>query len=58
MSKLTWYLKQLFPLKYDTEYSENGKSYVTIWKMWLGRCFAIKKYELRLSAYQVKQNIQ
>jgi hypothetical protein len=47
MSKLTWYLKQLFPLKYDTEYSENGKNYVTIWKMWLGRCFSIKKYELR-----------
>jgi len=46
MDKLIWYLKQLFPMKYDTIYKEDGTWYVTIWRMWLGRCFAIKKYAL------------
>lgn len=43
---MIWYLKQLFPLKYDTTYGENGKWYVSVWRMWFGRCFNIKKWEI------------
>lgn len=43
---LKWYLKQLFPLKYDTVYGEKEKSYAVIWRMWFGRSFNIKKYEI------------
>lgn len=37
-----WYLKQLFPLTYRTEYGdEDGKKHFVVWKMWLGRCYKI-----------------
>jgi len=45
-NKILWYLKQLFPLKYHTEYGKNGKWYVTVWRMWFGRCFKIQKWEI------------
>lgn len=41
---MIWYLKQLFPLKYDTVYWENGEKKVEIWRMFFGRCFNIKTY--------------
>lgn len=46
LMKLCWYVKQLVPLKYDTTYGENDKRYVSVWRMWFGRCFAIKTYEI------------
>jgi len=51
MNRIVWYLKQLLPLKYDTEYGQDGKSYVSVWRMWFGRCFAVKKYELKENIY-------
>lgn len=42
-----WYVKQLLPLKYRTEYEEDGKRYSCEWRMWFGRCFDIKREEVR-----------
>ncbi len=43
---MKWYIKQLFPLWYHTKYVENGKTYVTWWKMWFGRCYKQEKFEV------------
>lgn len=40
--KLIWYIKQLLPLCYKTDYIENGKAIRCEWRMWFGRCFDIK----------------
>lgn len=34
-----WYLKQLFPLTYASDYFVDGKHYVSYWKMWLGKTY-------------------
>lgn len=35
---MKWYLKQLFPFTYVSEFkSSNGKTYVTVWRQWFGR---------------------
>ena len=47
MKKLIWCVKQLLPLTYITDYKEEGKHILTVWKMWLGRSFAIQNYELK-----------
>ena len=44
MDRLKWYLKQLLPLKYDTTFTENGVRRLSIWRMWLGRCFDIRQF--------------
>ena len=46
MNKVIWYLKQLFPLCYNTEYIANNKKMVSTWKMWLGRCYGVREYEV------------
>jgi hypothetical protein len=40
MAKFVWYLKQLLPLSYSSNYStpEDGKCHAT-WNMWFGRVF-------------------
>lgn len=45
-NNILWYLKQLLPFKYHTRYGEGGKDYVTVWRMWFGRCFNIEKWEV------------
>ena len=47
MNKLTWYLKQLFPLKYDTTFTENKMRKLCIWIMWFGRCYKARYFELK-----------
>jgi hypothetical protein len=44
--RAVWYIKQLFPLRYKSEYREDDKPRLTIWRMWLGRCFSIESWEL------------
>lgn len=44
--KLIWCVKQLLPLKYDTAFTEAGVGRLCIWRMWLGRCFDIRWFEL------------
>jgi hypothetical protein len=41
MGKITWYVKQLFPLTYRSRFTENGRSHFCVWRMWLGHCFNI-----------------
>ncbi|MBI4468119.1 MAG: hypothetical protein HY650_02235 [Acidobacteria bacterium] len=45
MNNLIWYLKQLLPLKYKTVYGngEGTRWFSTEWRMWLGRCFAVRE---------------
>lgn len=47
MKKLIWYLKQIFPLKYDTTFTENNLRKLCIWRMWLGRCCNARYFELK-----------
>ena len=44
--RIKWYFKQFLPLTYVSEYDENGKQKVTIWRMWFGRCFDIRSWEV------------
>lgn len=41
MNNPLWYLKQLLPLTYRSQYGEGGQERFCVWRMWLGRCFAI-----------------
>lgn len=43
---MKWYLMQLFPFKYETVYHEGGQKKLTIWRMFMGRCFNIKNYNI------------
>lgn len=39
--RLVWYVKQLLPLRYETEYLEGSQEKHCVWRMWFGRCFWI-----------------
>ncbi len=41
VNRWIWRLKQLLPLTYRTTYGDAQGQHFTVWKMWLGRCFAI-----------------
>lgn len=41
MERFWWYVKQLVPLTYRTEYRENGEKHFCVWKMWMGRSYHI-----------------
>lgn len=43
---MKWYLKQLLPLTYMSEYKQNDKRRLCIWKMWMGRCFSVRHFDL------------
>lgn len=52
-NNIIWYLKQLLPLMYVSEYTEPPQTddgfaqrKLTIWRMWFGRSFGIRTYEL------------
>ena len=44
MKRLVWCIKQLLPLMYVSEYREDGYRRLTIWRMWMGRCFNVRDY--------------
>lgn len=47
MTKLTWHLRQLLPLTYRTRYRDaGGRSWFCVWRMWLGRCYAVEHLAL------------
>lgn len=46
MKKIFWHLKQLLPLLYVATYAEFGTRKLSIWRMWFGRCFAIREYRI------------
>ncbi len=48
---MIWYLKQLLPLRYQSQYAEilpggGERKLLTIWRMWFGRCFNVQTWEL------------
>ena len=46
MSRIHWYLKQLFSLMYVSTYGEEDRRYVAVWRMWFGRCWGIRRWEV------------
>lgn len=46
MERLKWCLKQFFPFVYVTTFSESGKRRLCIWRMWAGRCFNARYFDL------------
>lgn len=46
LNKILWALKQLLPLKYHTTYGRDGAQYVSVWRMWFGRCFSIEEWQV------------
>jgi hypothetical protein len=47
MKNISWYLKQLLPLRYETEYTDSqGVDWLVQWKMWFGKVFDIREWIL------------
>ena len=44
--KPMWYLKQLLPLTYVSRFMQDGKRRLCVWRMWLGRCFNVRYFDL------------
>ena len=44
VGKVTWYIKQLFPLTYISKYREGERNRLSIWKMWFGKVYRHRKY--------------
>jgi len=47
VNKAIWYLRQLFPLTYVSTYIEDGQEKLSIWRMFLGKCYSVKVYNLK-----------
>lgn len=47
MERIKWYFKQLLPLTYVSEFTENEIRKVCVWKMWLGRSYDIREWEVK-----------
>ncbi len=45
--KILWRLKQMLPLTYVSEYTEGGNRQVCVWKMWFGRSFSIRRWDIK-----------
>jgi len=43
ISRLAWLVRQLLPLTYRSRYTTvpEGVAHFTVWRMWLGRVFAV-----------------
>lgn len=46
MTKLAWCFKQLLPFTYVSTYGENGNRWISVWRMWMGRSFSVRKWKL------------
>ena len=46
MGKFKWYFKQIVPLTYISTFREDDQRKLCIWKMWLGRSFNIRYFNL------------
>jgi len=45
-ASLRWYVKQLLPLTYVSRYHQEGRWKLAVWKMWFGRCYKIRRFNL------------
>ena len=47
MKRILWYLRQLLPLTYVSQFKDGaGQSQLCVWKMWLGRCYNARWFNL------------
>ncbi len=46
MNRLVWLVKQLLPLRYESIYGESNQQFLSIWRMWFGRCFSVRTHAL------------
>jgi hypothetical protein len=46
VNRILWNVKQLLPLSYVSYYGEHDASYVCVWRMWFGRCFNIRTWQV------------
>lgn len=44
--KAVWAAKQMLPLTYVSEYSTNGQKYISVFKMWFGKCFSVRTWAI------------
>lgn len=42
-----YYIKQLLPFTYISEFGDNDGKHLCVWKMWFGKPYDIKYYDLR-----------
>ena len=47
LEKIKWYLKQLLPLTYTGKATTETGTQLCVWKMWFGKPFHMKFYELK-----------
>ena len=52
VGKVIWYIKQLFPLTYISNYREDRQNKLAIWKMWFGRSYRIRDYWISCASNQ------
>ncbi len=45
-NRFIWTIRQLLPLENYTECTIGGQKKVFVWRMWLGRCFSIKEWNV------------
>ena len=41
-----WYVKQLIPLTYESEFTNNDGRFCSIWKMWFGKILWNKTFKI------------
>ena len=47
--KITWCLKQLFPMTYRSHWKDaNGRSHFSVWKMWFGRVYQSEDFAVEV----------
>jgi len=46
-NRIRWATKQILPLSYVSEYGVEGERRLSIWRMWMGRCFNVREYTLK-----------
>lgn len=45
-NNFTWYIKQMFPCLYHTEYEdEHGNKYVVVWRQWFNKSLWSVRYK-------------
>jgi len=58
MDKLIWYVKQLLPLTYRTQYVEKSETHFCVWRMWFGRCFDIYDVAISRTTHTTEEDFQ
>lgn len=50
-NRLRWMVKQLVPLMYVSHYGTHEGAEVAVWRMWFGRCFAVRVWRVTETLY-------